>query len=234
MKPYEEMRNALQQQDRDILYSLCQYGMKKVWTWGEFVNGNCWRTTGDIEDTWESLSSIGFEQTEQYAYAKPGRWNDPDMMIVGQVGWGSNTHPTRLTPDEQYTHVSLWSLLSAPLLIGCDLSKLDDFTLNLLTNDEVIAIDQDPLGSQAVQVMKTAGHQVWVKELEGGDKAVGIFNLSGEEEVVRFYWNNLRLGENYKVRDLWRQKDLGNFGTMFGTRVPPHGVTLIRISAVGK
>lgn len=147
------MQEALQKQKRDIVYSLCQYGMKNVWEWGETVNGNCWRTTGDIEDTWESLSSIGFKQVKQNTYAKPGRWNDPDMMIVGQVGWGDHLHPTRLTPDEQYTHVSLWSLLSAPLLIGCDLSKLDDFTLNLLTNDEVIAINQDIMGRQAKQML---------------------------------------------------------------------------------
>jgi alpha-galactosidase len=227
-KPYIIMQQALQKQNRDIVYSLCQYGMKDVWKWGAGVNGNCWRTTGDIEDTWESLSSIGFRQTTQYAYAAPGRWNDPDMMIVGQVGWGDNLHPTGLTPDEQYTHVSLWCLLSAPLLIGCDLGKLDDFTLNLLTNDEVIAVDQDPLGKQAQQVLKTDDYQVWMKELEDGSKAIGIFNLSGKDNTVRFYWNKLGLADKQKVRDLWRQKDLGTFSTMFATRVAAHGVTLIR------
>ncbi len=228
-KPYEVMQAALQDQKRDIVYSLCQYGMKDVWKWGASVNGNCWRTTGDIEDTWESLSGIGFNQTSQYSYARPGRWNDPDMMIVGQVGWGDNLHPTRLTPDEQYTHVSLWSLLSAPLLIGCDLAKLDDFTLNLLTNDEVIAVDQDPLGIQAQQLLKTDSYQVWVKLLEDGSKAVGIFNLSGKDDVIRFYWTDLGLTNTQKVRDLWRQKDLGTFKAMFATKVASHGVTLIRI-----
>ena len=228
-KPYQVMRDALLKQNRDILFSLCQYGMKEVWKWGPSVNGNCWRTTGDIEDTWESLSAIGFNQTMQYSYASPGRWNDPDMMIVGQLGWGDHLHPTRLTPDEQYTHVSLWSLLSAPLLIGCDLSKLDDFTLNLLTNDDVIAIDQDPSGKQAQQVLKTDSYQVWMKELEDGTRALGIFNLSEKDEVIRFYWNNLGLSDDHKVRDLWRQKDLGNFKSMFSTRVAAHGVTLIRI-----
>ena len=230
-KPYQVMQQALQKQDRDIVYSLCQYGMKNVWEWGASVNGNCWRTTGDIEDSWQSLSSIGFNQTKQQAFAAPGRWNDPDMMIVGQLGWGDHLHATRLTPDEQYTHMSLWSLLSAPLLIGCDLSKLDDFTLNLLTNDEVIAIDQDPLGKQAQLVLKTDAYQVWVKDLEDGNKAVGIFNLSNKDDVIRFYWNNLRLTNNYKVRDLWRQKDLGKFASMFSTRVVAHGVTLIKITA---
>ncbi|GAB2812198.1 putative Ig domain-containing protein [Ferruginibacter profundus] len=235
-KPYEVMQAALQKQNRDIVYSLCQYGMKDVWQWGETVNGNCWRTTGDITDTWQSLSSIGFSQTKQYPYAKPGRWNDPDMMIVGQVGWGDYLHNTRLTPDEQYTHVSLWSLLSAPLLIGCDLSKLDDFTLNLLTNDEVIAVNQDVLGRQAKQILirsnpNEGDYQVWVKELEGGSQAIGIFNTSDKSEVVRFHWNELYLLPKQQVRDLWRQKDLGNFDGMFSTRVPAHGVTLIKVTA---
>ena len=228
-RPYLLMRDALVKQKRDIVYSLCQYGMKSVWTWGEKVNGNCWRTTGDIEDSWESLSGIGFNQVNQFPFAKPGRWNDPDMMVVGKVGWGTNTHTTRLTPDEQYTHVSLWCLLNAPLLIGCDLDKLDDFTLNLLTNDEVIAVDQDLLGKQAQQVLKTDSSQVWMKDLEDGRHAIGIFNMNDREEVVRFYWNNLGLSDNHNVRDLWRQKDLGKFRSMFATKLAPHGVTLIRI-----
>ena len=229
-KPYLVMRDALRKQKRDIVYSLCQYGMKDVWTWGDKVNGNCWRTTGDIDDSWESLSGIGFNQTKQFAFSMPGRWNDPDMMIVGQVGWGSNTHPTRLTPDEQYTHVSLWCLLNAPLLIGCDLDKLDDFTLNLLTNDEVIAVDQDPMGKQAQLILKTDSSQVWMKELEDGSRAIGIFNMNNREEVIRFYWNNLGLTDDHNVRDLWRQKDMGKFSSMFATKLAPHGVTFIKIS----
>ncbi|MBS1512117.1 MAG: alpha-galactosidase [Bacteroidetes bacterium] len=230
-KPYEVMRDALVQQKRDIVFSLCQYGMKDVWEWGETVNGNCWRTTGDITDTWKSLTSIGFNQTKQYPFAKPGRWNDPDMMIVGQVGWGEHLHNTRLTPDEQYTHVSLWSLLSAPLLIGCDLSKLDDFTLNLLTNDDVIAVNQDVLGKQAKQVRVTSTYQVWIKDLADGSKAVGIFNLGDNSDVIRFYWSELNVSKTQQVRDLWRQQDLGAFTNMFATRVPAHGVTLIKITA---
>ena len=230
-KPYEVMQDALLKQPRDIVYSLCQYGMKDVWEWGADVNGNCWRTTGDITDTWQSLSGIGFNQTKQYPFAKPGRWNDPDMMIVGQVGWSNNLHPTRLTPDEQYTHVSLWCMLSAPLLIGCDLSKLDDFTLNLLTNDEVIDIDQDPLGKQAKQVFKNETFQVWLKELEDGSKAVAIFNTSDKNDVMRFKWSDFGLGTKQKVRDVWRQKNIGNFDTMFAGAVAPHGVTLIKISS---
>lgn len=229
IKPYAVMQTALQKQNRDIVYSLCQYGMKDVWKWGETVNGNCWRTTGDITDTWESLYNIGFRQTVQYPYAKPGRWNDPDMMIVGQVGWGDHLHQSKLTPDEQYTHVSLWSLLNAPLLIGCDLSKLDDFTLSLLTNDEVIAVNQDLAGKQAQQIIKTDTYQVWMKEMEDGTKAIGIFNISGKSEVISFRWSDLGLSAHQKVRDLWRQKVLGDFNDQFSTRVASHGVTLIKI-----
>ena len=109
--PYKFMGKFLRDQKRDIVFSLCQYGMADVWKWGGSVEGNCWRTTGDITDTWRSMSGIGFQQDKAAPFAKPGNWNDPDMLIVGQVGWG-NLHPTRLTPDEQYTHISLWCLLS--------------------------------------------------------------------------------------------------------------------------
>jgi len=230
-KPYYVMRDALLKQKRDIVYSLCEYGLNNVWQWGDLVNGNCWRTTGDINDTWESLSSIGFNQTEQYKYAKPGRWNDPDMLIVGMVGWGENLHPTRLSPDEQYTHISLWCLLSAPLLIGCDMSKLDDFTINLLSNDEVLAVNQDALGTQAKQVYKNENYQVWMKTLEDGSHAVGIFNLTEQYQTISINWKDIELvkPDSKKVRDLWRQKDLGMFRDAFSTKVAPHGVTFIKV-----
>lgn len=228
-KPYKVMQHALRTQKRDILYSLCQYGMKNVWEWGDKVDGNSWRTTGDIIDTWASLSGIGFNQTVQHKYAKPGRWNDPDMLIVGMVGWGENLHPTRLTPDEQYTHISLWSLLSAPLLIGCDISKMDDFTLNLLTNDEVIEVDQNPLGNQAKQMIKKDNYQVWMKDMEDGSYAIGIFNLDDSYQTISVNSADLGIDSRSEVRDLWRQKDLGAFGFSFSTKVPPHGVTLIRV-----
>ena len=229
-RPYILMRDFLKEQPRDIVYSLCQYGWQDVWKWGREMNGNCWRTTGDIEDSWNSLYRIGFSQGRLSEYAHPGGWNDPDMLIVGRVGWGENLHPTRLTPYEQYTHMSLWSLLSAPLLLGCDLSKLDPFTLNLLTNDEVIAIDQDPLGKQAKQVIKKDSMQVWVKDLEDGSRAIGIFNLQNEFHSVTLNWQELGLKGNIHVRDLWSQKDLGPKPNSFTTTIPPHGVSLIKIS----
>ena len=227
-KPYFVMRDALDKIDRDIVYSLCQYGMSKVWEWGDEVGGNLWRTTGDITDTWESLREIGFNQVANQPFAKPGNWNDPDMLIVGWVGWGPSLHPTRLTPDEQYTHISLWCLLSAPLLIGCDLERLDEFTLNLLTNDEVIAIDQDPLGSQARQVLVEGEIQVWVKNLADGTKAIGVFNLGPKTQNYRLNLQKAGLKSGSELRDLWRQKSLGKAGADHEVSIPSHGVLLLK------
>jgi alpha-galactosidase len=237
------MRQALEETDRDIVFSLCQYGMGEVWQWGAGVGGNLWRTTGDINDTWNSMAGIGFSQDKCSPYAGPGCWNDPDMLVVGKVGWGPSLHPSRLTPDEQYTHISLWCLLSAPLLIGCDLGSMDAFTLNLLTNDEVIAIDQDALGKQAVRVKEKAGQQVWAKPLVDGSLAVGLFNTGdpspagmfnwkGEPQVdtVSVTWEELGITGSKKARDLWRQKDLGTFDKEVKFPVNHHGVMLIRLS----
>ncbi|MDZ7721272.1 MAG: putative Ig domain-containing protein [candidate division KSB1 bacterium] len=172
-KPYFRMRDVITEADRDIVYSLCQYGMGNVWQWGKQAGGNLWRTTGDIRDTWTSMSEIGFGQDSLWRYAEPGHWNDPDMLVVGHVGWGPAVHPSQLSYSEQYTHITLWSLLSAPMLLGCDLSKLDDFTLNLLCNAEVIAVNQDPLGEQARSFVKNDDLQIWAKRLSDGSAAVG-------------------------------------------------------------
>jgi hypothetical protein len=226
IKPYSVMQKALRSQGRDIAYSLCQYGMKDVWKWGRQVDGQSWRTTEDIEDTWESMSRIGFRQNALFPYAGPGHWNDPDMMIVGQVGWGENLHPSRLTPDEQYTHVSLWCLLAAPLLIGCDISKLDPFILNLLTNDEVLAIDQDALGKQARQLVRTNEYQVWMKEMEDGSRVVGIFNMDTAYRKIHVSLSALGLPAAVRVMDCWTQK---SEDTKLSYLIPPHGVKLLRV-----
>ncbi len=226
-KPYLIMHEALQGVNRDIVFSLCQYGMSNVWEWGIAVGGNLWRTTGDINDSWESMSSIGFSQVQNAPYAGPGHWNDPDMLVLGQVGWGPSLHPTRLTPDEQYTHISLWSLLSAPLLIGCDLSQLDPFTMNLLTNDEVLAIDQDPLGKQATPILKMDDIQVWMKELAGGHKAFGIFNLTENTLDYTLTPGSAGLSETTALRDVWRQKNLVKQDGNWVFRIPGHGVILV-------
>lgn len=230
MKPYQVMRAALNQVHRDILFSLCQYGMGKVWEWGAEVGGNCWRTTGDISDTWSSMSNIGFGQAGHEKYAGPGHWNDPDMLVVGYVGWSARVRPTRLTPNEQYTHISLWCLLSAPLLIGCDMTKLDDFTLSLLTNDEVLDVSQDPLGHQAGRIAKDGSIEIWAKDLEDGSKAVGLFNRGEDESPATLLWSDLGVSGQQTVRDLWRQQDLGKFSGQFQVQVPRHGVVLVKVS----
>jgi alpha-galactosidase len=228
-KPYEVMQKALANADRDIVYSLCQYGMGDVWEWGEQVGGNCWRTTGDITDTWSSMESIGFGQAGHEKFAGPGHWNDPDMLVVGKVGWGPELHPTRLSPNEQYTHISLWSLLAAPLLIGCDMTQMDEFTLSLLTNDEVLDINQDPLGKQASRVAKYGDLEIWSRDLSDGSKAVGLFNRGLFESNLTVSWNDLGINGTYTIRDVWSQKDEGRSDQKFTAKIPSHGVKLIRI-----
>jgi alpha-galactosidase len=228
-KPYVVMREALNKANRDIVYSLCQYGMGDVWKWGAEVGGNCWRTTGDITDNWASVESIGFGQAGKEKFAGPGHWNDPDMLVVGKVGWGPQLHPTRLTPNEQYTHISLWALLASPLLIGCDMTQLDDFTYSLLTNDEVIDINQDPLGKQASRIVKYDDLEIWSKDLEDGSKAIGLFNRGMFASPVTVTWNSLNIIGSRIVRDVWTQKNEGSFEYKFTATVPAHGVKLIRI-----
>ncbi len=227
--PYKIMQEALLQQPRDIIYSLCQYGAGNVWEWGTEVSGNSWRTTGDINDSWGSMANIGFNQAGKEKYAGPGHFNDPDMLVVGKVGWG-RLHPTRLSPNEQYTHISLWCLLASPLLIGCDMTQLDEFTLGLLENDEVIDINQDPFGRQAARIAKNDMLEVWAKDLEDGSKAVGLFNRGSGEETITVNWADLGLSGEQTVRDLWRQKDLGKFTGQFEAKVGRHGVVLVKIS----
>ncbi|HOK95820.1 MAG TPA: hypothetical protein PKW71_06815, partial [Anaerohalosphaeraceae bacterium] len=213
---------------------------------------NCWRTTGDIRDNWWSVTGIGFTQTRWAPYQSQGHWNDPDMLVVGYVGgWGGRQpKPSGLSPDEQYTHITLWSLLASPLLIGCDMTRLDEFTLNLLTNDEVLAVNQDALGKQAVQIVETGQpvtivrsdrpeqkrtlkpYQIWARPLEDGSIAVGLFNLSDQPAPITASWKDLKLTGRQTVRDLWRQKELGQYDEQFQMVVAPHGAELVKIKSV--
>jgi alpha-galactosidase len=232
------MANALKASGRDIVYSLSA-GMSfdKAAVCAKLAN--CWRTSSDIRDGWTKKQvretwAVGVTEIWQghlkwAPFNGPGHWNDADMLVVGKVGWGT-PHPTKLTPDEQYTHISLWCLWSAPLLIGCPLDQLDDFTQNLLTNDEVFALDQDPLGKQATQVCAAGTTQVLAKDLEDGSKAVGLFNTGEEPNAVKVTWEQLGITGNQAVRDLWRQKDIGKYNDSFEAMVRPHGVVLVRIS----
>jgi alpha-galactosidase len=229
IKPYRVMRTALDRCHRDILFSFCQYGLGNVWEWGAATGGNCWRTTGDIVDNWHSMSTIGFGQAGHERYAGPGHWNDPDMLVVGKVGWGPSLHNTRLKPNEQLTHITLWSLLAAPLLIGCDMTRMDDFTRALLTNSEVLAVNQDPLGKQAWPVKKADPIEVWARPLADGAWAVGLFNRGPLPAKVKVTWADLKLDGLQPVRDLWQQKDLGSFADGFEAATPPHGAVLVKV-----
>lgn len=228
-KPFIVMRKALDKVNRDIVFSFSQYGVGDSWEWAPKIGANSWRTTGDLIDTWASVSEIGFPQAGLEKYAGPGHWNDPDMLVVGNVGWGETKYPSRLTADEQYSHISLWSLLASPLLIGCDITDMDDFTKNLFTNDEVIEINQDPLGKQAGRVFQENGLEIWSKKMEDGSIAVGLFNRNSTTETINASWDILGLKGKQKVRDVWRQKDEGIFKESFSAVVPAHGVKLIRI-----
>jgi alpha-galactosidase len=219
---YTKMRDALRSTGRPIVYSLCQYGNDAVWEWGASVGGNLWRTTGDINDHYVSMATIGFGQAGLARFAAPGHWNDPDMLEVGNGG---------MNTDEYRTHMSLWAILAAPLLAGNDLTTMTPETVALLTNKDVIAIDQDRAGRQGDRVNAVGPIEIWVRPLADGSKAVGIFNrhpspLSATVDFKR------QLGFNHavKARDLWLQKDLENPGNTYTAKIPGHGVILLRVS----
>ena len=225
------MQKALHATGRDIVFSLSNAaGFNEAVEWGKLAN--LWRTTGDIIDSWKSISGIGFNQEKWVPYQSPGHFNDPDMLVVGQLGWGK-PRPNRLTPDEQYTHMSLWCLLSAPLLLGCDLEKLDSFTLGLLTHDEVLAIDQDPLVKPVRCIKSPDTTKIYIKELVDGTKAIGLFNTGDTPATVTLPWGDAGLKGPQLLRNLWRQTDIGTFDGSYSVEVAPHGVALLKASEIG-
>ena len=229
-KPYILMGKIIPTLDRDVIFSICQYGWGSVWEWGRQVGGHLWRMTGDIRDDWPSMTGIGFQQTGREQFAGPGGWNDTDMLVVGMVGWSQGTRPTNLTPNEQLTHIALWSLQAAPLLIGADLSKIDDWTTNILGNREMLAVNQDVLGKPAGRKSSDGWTEVWARPLEDGSLAVGLFNRGPEAATVGVKWADLGITGNRLVRDVWQQKDLGRFADQYTATVPRHGVVFIRIA----
>ena len=236
-KPYRLMGGILQKIDRDIVLNLCQYGMSDVWKWGGEVGGHCWRTTDDLglekDSSLPGFYSIGFKNAEHFADAGPGRWNDPDYILIGQVGNAfkidAPPSPTKLTPDEQYSYMSMWALMASPLFYSGDMRYLDEFTLNVLCNTEVIDVDQDPLGKQARVVRKTASEFVLAKPMEDGSVAVGLFNLEREPRRISVSWGDLGIAGERRVRDVWRQKDIGKEIARVESTVEPHGVALVRL-----
>jgi alpha-galactosidase len=241
-KPYRLISGLLEKQKRDIVLNLCQYGMGQVWTWGAAVGGNSWRTADDLGGSFEriglALFRDGFDlyaAENLHLHGGPGAWNDPDYLLLGYLSnWKGQTVPTPLTPNEQYTHVSLWCLLAAPLIFSGDITRLDPFTLSLLTNDEVLDVDQDPLGKPGRRVAKTGDLEVWARDMEDGSKAVGLFNRGEGTVAVTARWADLGLKGLQRVRDLWPQKDLGSFDKEFRADVPRHGAVLVRLRPEGR
>jgi len=217
---YKKMHQALVATGRPIIYSLCQYGMDRVWRWGPSVGANLWRTTGDIQDNYTRMAFIGFGQEGLGKFAGPGHWNDPDMLEVG------NGH---MNADEYRTHMSLWCLLSAALISGNDLTTMSPETLAMLTNPDVIAVDQDPAGTEAHRVSEEGPLEVWVKPLADGGKAVGLFNRGESTMPVTVHFKDIGLNRPVSIRDLWARKDLGSFNGSYTAQVPRHGAALLRI-----
>lgn len=235
-----EMAEALRATGRDIVFSLSNSApFAQIAELSKYANA--WRTTGDIVDAWQpptpqgwqhSVSEIGFNQDRWGPYGGPGHWNDPDMLVVGWVGWGPQLHATALTAAEQYSHISLWALLSAPLLIGCDLERLDALTLNLLSNDEVIEINQDALGVGATRIATIGAIDVFRKPLADGGVALGFFNRGDKPHVFRAQFERFDVPKKCLVRDVWRQQNLGEFNETFEVTVAPHDVMLYKVTGL--
>ena len=217
---YKKMYDALKRAGHPIVYSLCQYGMEQVWEWGASVGGNLWRTTDDISDNYESMCFIGFGQNGLQKFAGPGHWNDPDMLVVGNG---------KMTKDEYLTHMSLWCILAAPLLAGNDLSKMTQATLGILTNPEVVAVDQDPKGVEGHRISQVGPLEVWAKPLADGSQVVGLFNRGESMNPVSLDFRDIGVSGSATIRDLWGRKDLGSFQDHFTASVPKHGVVMIKV-----
>jgi alpha-galactosidase len=217
---YAKIRDALEKSGRPIVFSICNWGVKAPWRWGA-ATGNLWRTTGDINDTYGRMSEIGFSQNGLEKFAGPGHWNDPDMLEVGNGG---------MNRDEYRTHMALWAILAAPLLAGNDLRTMSAETRDLLTNPEVIAVDQDPKGAQGRRVWEEGPLEIWVKPLADGSQAVGLFNRTEAAFKIRLDSKLIAVSPAAKLRDLLDHKDLGAIKDSYTTEVPQHGVVMLRVS----
>ena len=221
LEAYTKMHHAISKTGRPMVFSLCQYGADAVWRWGASVGGNAWRTTGDISDNYERMTDIGFGQAGLAKFAGPGHWNDPDMLEVGNG---------KMNTEEYRTHMGLWALLAAPLLAGNDLSTMKPETILILTNREVIAIDQDALGKQADRVWAEGSQEIWARPLGDGSKAVGIFNRFDWPQTIEVDFRELGFKGSVKARDIWAARDLGTLLSKYVAHVPGHGVVLLKVT----
>ncbi|HMA45549.1 MAG TPA: glycoside hydrolase family 27 protein, partial [Gemmatimonadales bacterium] len=218
---YAKFRDALAKAGRPIVLSICEWGSFSPWEWGP-ATGNLWRTTTDIEDTWASMLSNLDISGQHAAAARPGAWNDPDMLEIGNGG---------MTDDEYRAHMSLWAIMAAPLIAGNDVRAMSATTRDMLTNKEVIAVDQDSLGVQGTVVSeRTPELQIWMKPLKDGSRAVVLLNRSALQTVISASWWRLRISGPAHVRDVWSHTDLGTFTDRFSATVPAHGVVMVRVT----
>ena len=221
---YQKMGEALESAGRPIVFSLCQYGRGQVWTWGTKAGGNLWRTTGDISDNWSSMSAIGFNQAAISSYMRPGHWNDPDMLEVGNGG---------MSDDEYRVHMSLWCLLAAPLLAGNDLRNMSAATQAILTTEDVIAVDQDPAAKPVKRMVQADEDiEVWSRSMQDGSTVVAAFNRAEREKSVRVAWSDLGLTGQLKARDLWKHEDFSLSGDPVTVTIPKHGVVMWRVTNI--
>src|SRR2546421_6674893 len=218
---YQIMGDALLKTKRPIVYSLCQYGRLDVWKWGADAGGNLWRTTGDIRDAWDSMSRIGFGQNDLAPWAKPGHWNDPDMLEIGNGA---------MSEMEYKTHMSLWAILAAPLLAGNDLRSMKPEINAILTNREVIAVDQDKLGKQGQRVWKSGDQEIWSRPLSGSGIAIAFFNRAAEPATISVKPADLNLTGKWKARDLWSRQSVTWPESEYSATVASHGVLMLRLS----
>ena len=221
---YTAMRDALAATGRKIVFSICEWGVNDPATWAGDV-GNLWRTTGDISDNWSSLKSIIAQNAPLASHARPGAWNDPDMLEVGNGG---------MTDTEYRTHFSLWAEMAAPLLVGSDLRKASPATMKILLNKDVIAVDQDRLGVQGQVLSNDGGHWVFSKPLANGDRAVALYNETDAPATITTTaaQTGLRRASAYRMHDLWSGQNTETAGTI-GAQVPPHGTVIYRVSSAG-
>ncbi len=217
---YVKFRDAIAAASHPIVFSLCNWGVKAPWRWGA-KTGNSWRTTGDISDNWDSMSSIGFSQDGLERFSKPGHWNDPDMLEVGNGG---------MKKDEYRTHMALWAILAAPLLAGNDLRSMNAETHDMLTNREVIAVNQDKLGKQGRRVWHEGPLEIWARPLADGSHAVALFNRGSGSIRMTLPFGVIGVTGTAALRDLWEHKDLMPISKSYSADVPEHGVVLLKVS----
>lgn len=220
---FRKMHDALARTGRKIVYALCQYGNDRVWTWGLSVGGNQWRTSRDITDNYDRMAMNGFGENGLERFAGPGHWNDPDMLEIGNG---------KMSKDEYITHMTLWCILAAPLLAGTDITNIKPETLSILTNPEVIAVDQDTLGVQGYRVTQEGPLEVWIKPLTGGSQAVALFNRGETSMPVTARFKELGILDDVTLRDLWGRRDLGVLHTSFTAMVPAHGAVLLGLRSI--